>query len=72
MDFLEERKVGLVLVLFGNQGPSWSCRKNGKLVQSFVNGEKKEWLDFTLGVLIPSTIACFCCTLQCVPIKMYW
>jgi len=48
----------------------WHGRKNGELVDSFYVAEK-EWLDFTLGVLIPSTIACFRCTYS-VPIKMYW
>jgi hypothetical protein len=33
---LGKRTVGLVPVLFGNKGSSWSGRKNGELVQSFV------------------------------------
>jgi hypothetical protein len=53
-----------------SQRPSWFGCKNGKLVKSFVM--EKEWLDSPLGVLIPSTIACFFAVLASVPIKMYW
>jgi hypothetical protein len=69
MDFFGKGTVGLVLVLFGNQVKWFDC-KNGKLVKSFIM--EKEWLESPLGVLIPSTIACFLLYLQVVPIKMYW
>jgi hypothetical protein len=49
MGLLRKGTMGLVLVVFGNQGSSWSVRQNGKLGQELHHSVKKEWLDFTLG-----------------------